>query len=341
MAIDKINQSKNNDSLFYKSVKTYKKDINQKRLHITVDFEEMFDWSDLSKGNELINGLNDIEKFHQRCLDNKIQPTYLVTYKVLCSEAAVSLLKSMYSGKKEIGIHLHCWNTPPFEDKISDINSFQCHLPASLEMLKIERLFSLFEEKLGFKPLIHRAGRYGASQQTLDCLNTLGIKVDLSPSAGFNFEKFKGPNFSSLNNNPFWSDCDKQLLCVPVPSINFFKGPDFLTRNLFNLINYFSNNNQYKKFLYQYASSTPVRLSPESNDLDRMKIIGKELDQQGVNDIVISVHSTSLYCGGNMYSINNKQVAENIRNIIEYSNFSKEYFNTVSSSIIELISYYE
>jgi len=341
MAVDKMNQSQNNDSLFYKSVNTYKKDINQKRLHITVDFEEMFDWSDLSKGNELINGLNDIENFHQRCLDNKIQPTYLVTYKVLCSEAAVALLKSMYSGNKEIGIHLHCWNTPPFEDKISDFNSFQCHLPASLEMLKIERLFSLFEEKLGFKPVIHRAGRYGASQQTLDCLNTLGIKVDLSPSAGFNFEKFKGPNFSSLNNNPFWSDCDKQLLCIPVPSVNFFKGPDFITSKIFKVINLLPQQHEYKKFLYRYFSSTPVRLSPESNSLSRMKAIGIELDKQGINDVFLSVHSTSLYSGGNMYSTNDLYALRNIENIINYAIWSKDLLKTRLSTPLEALNFYQ
>jgi glycosyltransferase involved in cell wall biosynthesis len=301
----------------------------EKHLHITVDFEEMFDWSDLSNRKTSIQGIDEIENFHKMCLANSIQPTYLVTYDVLQSEEAVSFLKRIYSGNHEIGIHLHPWNSPPFIEQINTFNSFQCNLPAYLEKLKIDKLIELFIQKLGFSPKIHRAGRYGCSQRTLDYLKVKNIQVDLSPSAGYNFNGKGGPNFKSMGNKPFWSDHDKKLLCIPIPYISFFKGPDILT----NIVNQQHTLIKYlKKGLDAVLPSSPVRLSPEANTLERMKIIGTLLDQQGVNDFVISVHSTSLYAGGNEYSLSKSDAQKNIDNIIKYSLWSHKNLNTISTT---------
>jgi len=309
----------------------------QKRLHITIDFEEMFDWSDLSKGGATVQGIKEIQAFHNSCLSHQIQPTYLVTHSVLQSDTAVNFLKNIYTGNHEIGIHLHPWNSPPFIEQINTFNSFQCNLPNYLEKLKIDELIQLFEQKLGFKPLIHRAGRYGCSQQTLNHLKAHNIKIDLSPSAGYNFNTQGGPDFSKTKNAPFWSDKNKDLLCLPIPSINFLKGPDYLTKLYKEIL---ANNHLLHIFSNPLLPSTPVRLSPEANSLERMKLIGSLLDKQGITDFILSVHSTSLYAGGNEYSLTEQDAQNNIDKIIEYTLWSNKYLNTNSATTIDSYNQY-
>lgn len=316
------------------------KKSSKKRLHITIDFEEMFDWSNLANQDISVDGINHIENFHQRCIDNGIQPTYLVTYNVLESESAIRFLKKVYTGNNEIGIHLHPWNNPPYIEQINTFNSFQCNLPSYLEKLKIDRLIELFEEKLGFFPKIHRAGRYGCSARTLEYLMSLGITIDLSPSAGYNFNPKGGPNFKAMTNTPFWFNNPKvtsPLLCIPIPSIKFLKGPDALTK----LVNHRAIKNTFLfRIINKIIPSSPVRLSPEDNSLERMKIIGTLLAKENNNDIVLSVHSTSLYSGGNEYSITPEAAEKNIENIINYALWSKEHLNTDSGTPIDYFQQY-
>jgi len=301
----------------------------EKRLHITIDFEEMFDWCDLTNSNVSVQGIDEIEQFHQRCVNNNIQVTYLVTYNVLQSNEAVHFLKSIDTNNHEIGIHLHPWNSPPFIERINTFNSFQCNLPHYLEQLKIDEIITLFTKKMGFSPKLHRAGRYGCSQRTLNYLQSKNIQIDLSPSAGYNFNEQGGPNFALMDNSSFWSDKKQQLLCIPVPSIQFLKGPDALTK----LVNKNTSIAQLiKKGLQTILPSTPVRLSPEANSLDRMKLIGSLLNQQEIQDFVLSVHSTSLYAGGNKYSSTKEAAQENIDKIIEYAKWSHEHLKTHSAT---------
>lgn len=314
------------------------KNLNkQKRLHITVDFEEMFDWSDLTNKNISVGGIDKISEFHDLCLSHKILPTYLVTYNVLQSEKAVKFLNSIKNDGSAIGIHLHPWNNPPYIEKVNSFNSFQCNLPGYVEKLKLEALIEQFIDKLGFTPNIHRAGRYGCSQQTLEHLKSFGISIDLSPSSGYDFSLQGGPNFQDVGSEPFWSDPSQKNLCIPIPSVRFFKGPDYLTKLE-------SGDRPFNRFIgrvFKYLlPSTAVRLSPEGNDLDRMKIIGTNLNQQGVADFVLSVHSTSLYAGGNEYAQNEQEAKNNIDNIISYALWSRKNLETVSANPLSTFTLY-
>ena len=311
--------------------------LQKKRLHITIDFEEMFDWSDHTHNTVSVRNINEIETFHNICLNNGIQLTYLVTHKVLQSKSAIDFLKNIYSGHYEIGIHLHSWNSPPIKE-IDKHNTFQCNLPSHVEHLKISNLIQLFEEKLNFKPLIHRAGRYGGTEQTLKILKAQGIKIDLSPSAGYNFTYLNGPNFKTLKNKPFWSDNDKKTLCLPLPSLRFIRGPDKLNIIMHKTL---TNHPRLQNLLYRIIPSTPIRLTPESHTIERMKILGTAIDKQGVNDVILSIHSTSLYLGGNTYSSSLKDVKNNINNLIEYFLWSSEYLHTRPSTPINALDKYK
>jgi glycosyltransferase involved in cell wall biosynthesis len=283
--------------------------LASKKLLMTVDFEESFDWDNTSRSGHVVQGIPDLKVFQERCRSAGIAPTYLATYSVLKTASAVDFLSAaVRDGGCEVGIHPHVWNTPPKFEASSDFNTFQCNLPSHLERKKLENIITLYQEIFGVPPTVHRAGRYGVNAGTLRLLEDLGIRLDLSPSARFDFSHMGGPNFSGLSNRPFWATPRHELLCLPVPGVEFYRGPDALTKlangksGLFGLI---------------FHKAT-VRLSPEGNSLDRMKIVADRLLAEGLPFIHISLHSTSLTLGGNPYSRNVEGRNQTFETVFEF-----------------------
>ncbi len=110
-------------------------------------------------------------------------PTYLLTVEVLENAACVEALRSL-PGKYEYGTHLHAAFIEPekkFHDYAGvDSPDFQCSYAPDIEYQKLSNLSSLFEQKLGYRPTSFRAGRYGASADSIESLQRLGYKVDTS-----------------------------------------------------------------------------------------------------------------------------------------------------------------
>lgn len=110
-------------------------------------------------------------------------PTYLLTVEVLEDAACVETLNAL-SGKFEYGTHLHAAFIEPekkFHDYAGvDSPDFQCGYPVDVEYQKLANLSALFESALGYAPTSFRAGRYGASADSVNSLQQLGYKVDTS-----------------------------------------------------------------------------------------------------------------------------------------------------------------
>ncbi len=110
-------------------------------------------------------------------------PTYLLTVEVLENKACVEALKHL-DGRYEYGTHLHAAFVEPekkFYDYAGvDSPDFQCSYAPDIEYQKLRNLTDLFERELGYRPTSFRAGRYGASSESIDSLQRLGYKVDTS-----------------------------------------------------------------------------------------------------------------------------------------------------------------
>lgn len=110
-------------------------------------------------------------------------PTYLLTVEVLEDAASVKALNTL-AGAYEYGTHLHASFIEPekkYHDYAGvDCPAYQCDSSEEVEFQKLQNLDRLFTEKLGVKATSFRAGRYGASEQSLRSLETLGYLVDSS-----------------------------------------------------------------------------------------------------------------------------------------------------------------
>ncbi len=167
-----------------------------------------------------VNGAS-MAKFQTFCEAREVVPVWLVDWPIANSPEATAILRpAAAAGKAEIGLHLHPWVNPPFDEQICEFNSFAGNLPASLEREKFVRLHEVIEANLGVRPIIYRAGRYGAGPATASILTGLGYAIDTSVRAGFDYSgESGGPDYHAHPVTPYWLDSRKTLLELPVTTV--------------------------------------------------------------------------------------------------------------------------
>ena len=269
------------------------------QLLVTVDVEEEFGWEEFDRERHVVRGAEALERFHEDCRSVGVSPVYLLTYPILMDENYRPFLKRVISSREaELGIHLHSWTVPPYWEQSNAFTSYQCNLPEHIERRKLETLCRVFEDCFGEQVRIHRAGRWGGGERTSKLLEELGISVDLSPSAGYSDIGVGGPNFSNLDGMPFWSGDQRKVLTIPASSVNYFRGPRWLSSAAFG-----STRNLPSLRTRMQKRGTPVRFSPENADEATLLAMAYELGMRALPTAVYTLHSTSLYASGNPYSM--------------------------------------
>ena len=148
--------------------------------------------------------------------------TLLVSYRVAQDPAACRVLahwRDRYGA--EIGVHLHHWNTPPFQDLPHPEPVPAENLDRALLRDKIARLINQVQGALGATPRAFRMGRFDIGPQVLGLLPELGLTVDssvvpLSP-------KSAAPGHFLAPPDPFWLPGDG-VLEVPLTMMPVLAG---------------------------------------------------------------------------------------------------------------------
>src|SRR5690606_9158651 len=102
-------------------------------------------------------------------------------------------------GRAIVGAHLHPWVSPPHDEDVNARNSYPGNLPAALERAKLERLRDEIEARIGQRPVVYKAGRYGFGPHTADALAALGFEIDLSGCPAFDHSADGGPDYAKLS----------------------------------------------------------------------------------------------------------------------------------------------
>ncbi|MEP6869050.1 MAG: polysaccharide deacetylase family protein [Novosphingobium sp.] len=191
------------------------------RFILTIDAEEEFDWTrPLERTGHSVDSVPRLAKFQQFCEALGIVPLYLVDYPLATSAVAADILRGpLASGQAEIGVQLHPWVNPPFEETINEFNSFSGNLPPELERAKFMKLRDTIEANFGKPPLSYRAGRYGVGPNTVPILRDAGIAVDTSVRSRFDYSATGGPNFRDLPVVPWWIDKQQRLMEMPLTTV--------------------------------------------------------------------------------------------------------------------------
>jgi hypothetical protein len=192
-----------------------------RRFILTVDTEEEFDWdSPLRASGHTLHSVSRLAKFQQFCEGFGIVPIYLIDYPVATSRLAIDILhEPVNAGRAEVGVQLHPWVSPPFEEEVNQLNSFAGNLSPELERAKFTMLRDTIERNFGQSPRIYRAGRYGVGSNTAQILRDLGIALDTSARARFDYSANGGPNFRDLPVRPWWIGGPGALMETPLTTV--------------------------------------------------------------------------------------------------------------------------
>ena len=191
------------------------------RFILTVDTEEEFDWdAPLDRKRHGLGHVPRLARFQQFCEGEGVCPTYLVDWPIAQSaEAARILGPAVAAGRAEIGVQLHPWVNPPFDEDVNQRNSFAGNLPPALESAKFGRLRDAIERNFGAAPPIYRAGRYGVGPATATMLAQGGVAIDSSIRPHFDYTAAGGPDFRAHPLHPYWLDEGRTLLELPLTTI--------------------------------------------------------------------------------------------------------------------------
>ncbi|MGB3472928.1 MAG: polysaccharide deacetylase family protein [Erythrobacter sp.] len=188
------------------------------RVLLTVDTEEEFDWSaPFQRDGYGLSHVAQLARFQAFCEEIGAHPVYLVDWPIANEPRAVEVIAdAIKRGVAEIGVQLHPWVNPPFDEEVNALNSFAGNLPPDLESAKFTTLRDRVEEAFGAAPLIYRAGRYGVGPHTAAMLRDNGVVIDSSVRSLFDYSAQGGPDFSNHPLTPYWLDEAHSVLELPV-----------------------------------------------------------------------------------------------------------------------------
>lgn len=195
------------------------------RFLVTVDTEEEFDWTaPITRAGHGLASVPALRTFQEFCEGFGVVPVYLIDYPVACSPAAVEAIgAAVADGRAEIGVQLHPWVNPPFEEEVSERNSYTGNLPVALQREKFRILRDTLEANFGKAPLIYRAGRYGLGPHSAEILADGGLTIDTSVRSLFDYSGSGGPSYRDHPLRPYWIDRARNLLELPLTTV--FWGP--------------------------------------------------------------------------------------------------------------------
>ncbi|MEK7265868.1 MAG: glycosyltransferase [Pseudomonadota bacterium] len=306
------------------------------RLIVTVDTEEIFDWSGFSPTGHKVARPADIDRFQTLCEEFGARPLYFLTYPLMSNAENAGYFRQLAEqGRADLGLHLHQWNTPPIDGFSGDYYSWQCNLPPEVHAAKLKSLSEAFERAFGFPPQAHRAGRYGVSALAYREIAGAGVRFDFSPSSSFDFSANGGPDFSTLANLPFEIVTDQGgVIVTPVcGALAVRGGRTFLKQPS---APGFGN----RRAPYSRKLTAAFRLSCEQARFDELVSLTKSLGKEGAPVLTFSLHSTTLTVGGNPYAKDAAAIEASLALTRRYFEFFTKGFSGEFAGLSDLADIY-
>jgi hypothetical protein len=270
---------------------------------IVIDAEEDFDWAAPMRGTEYsVACMRCVTELRPLLSASGIVPTYMLTYPILDDAHIVSLLRRQYaSGQCELGVHLHSWVTPPFDDSDGPAQSYLSNLPAAAQEQKLLTIIAKFRDCFGIDPVMFRAGRYGFNRATAAMLEAHGFAIDTSLAPRTDFSPDGGPDFTAFGSEPFWFGRDRALLEAPLcRGVVGWSGR--LAPSLYRAgARHFPDSRLIPAVLGRLRCAERITVSPEGNDEGAMIRFIRRRRRLGQSVFSLSFHSSSLAAGRNPY----------------------------------------
>jgi hypothetical protein len=150
---------------------------------MTVDTEEEWDWTSGWPTRDLsIENVRMLPRFQALCANHGIRPTYFVNRAVLDAPLGREIVSGLAADEGvEIGMHIHPWNTPPFDPSrpVAPPDTFLHNYPVGELREKLRSVLDTFAS-CGLTPRSFRGGRYSSGGAIHDFLRDRGFVADAS-----------------------------------------------------------------------------------------------------------------------------------------------------------------
>jgi hypothetical protein len=228
-----------------------------------------------------------------------VAPAYLIDWPIVESDRAHAILAHAVSaGDCDIGVQLHPWVNPPFDEDVNSFNSYAGNLPPALEREKLKQLRDRIAERYMLRPTIYRAGRYGIGTATTQTLLDLGFTCDTSVRSGFAYGRQGGPDFAAMPLTPWWVDAKRTLIELPLTTVfsGWLRRP---ARPLFDILAH--GHSPIISMMSRMRAIERIALTPEGIPVNRaIEAIDIAVDM-GLPVLNFSFHSPSLVPGNTPY----------------------------------------
>jgi len=293
-------------------------------LTAIIDTEADFDWHGPFRRDGHGTGSIHHQQRAQQLFDHYgIKPTYLIDYPIATDPEACRILKNFHDDDRaDIGIQLHPWTNPPFDELLSARNSYPSNLSRTVQEAKIGRLIEAVQRHLAIEPKVFKAGRYGFNDDTAELLEAFGLDIDTSVVPFTDFRPVQGPNFKAAPHRPFWFGRERPLLELPV------------TRNLCGLFGHRLGPTLLPAVQSQASTACHLpgllarsrildrlTLTPEGMALDELKHLTTTLIKRGERIFTFVFHSPSVASGNTPYVRNETELQAFLERIERYLQF--------------------
>lgn len=292
-------------------------------LTVLVDTEEEFDWAaPFARENNRVTAMAAQQRAHRIYDRYGIVPVYVMDYAVASQPDGVTPLKELLDdGKCGIGAHLHPWVNPPFEEEVCDFTSYPGNLPQALEQEKLRILTETIAENLGMRPIIYKAGRYGAGRNTADTLAALGYEIDASVLPHTNLGADGGPDFSACGSLPYWFGNEQRILELPMTV--GFAGLLRRGRHMLHtpIASRYGERLRLPGIFAKLRLIDRITLTPEGVTADEHRRVTRTLLADGQRVFCFAYHSPSLKPGCTPYVQNETDLRNFLDRIERYFDF--------------------
>ncbi len=306
------------------------------KLLVTVDTEEVFDWSVFEEDAHSVAPAKDIERFQYLCEALSVSPLYFLSYPLLVDPKAAAYFRSKFDHDKASGgLHMHPWVTPPTTGHSDEYHSYQMNYPTAIHRKKLKTLADAYQDAFSRRADAHRAGRYGISADNYALLSEIGIRYDFSPSVGFDFTGAGGADFSAWSNQPFIAGTDTGNVAVtPLCGARTWRHTDhFLSQEI--------APPGFSAGRRRSPLTVPVRLSPEGANIKTLQALTRRLIADHAPILTFTLHSTSLTIGANPYSKDSAGVERILSTTRAYIQWFKKSVGGDVLSLDDVRAYYD
>ncbi len=268
------------------------------RAIVTVDTEEEFDWNGpFTRGKHGLRHVSALPRFQAFCTSHAVKPIYLVDYSIVQDPAAAEMLRGWCADDlADVGVQLHPWVSPPFEEAVNVRNSYACNLPPQLERRKFAQLYEAIVENIGVESKIYRAGRYGAGPASPAILREFGLDCDTSVRSLFDYRGQGGPDYARTPLAPYWLRAGT-LAELPVTSVL----AGLIGARGAGLFRASENRPNMRAALSRLGLVERIALTPEGISQDKaLQALDAAIDQR-LPLLTFSFHSPSLAPGHTPY----------------------------------------